>query len=258
MGDSRRAAHALRQLAMATPDNDPAARIAFLEEGLAFARAGGADADAEAAMLLAFLAAAAAEADEPERAKLLLEEGNALGRRSRDAFGWVQPLYQLGWLAIAEHRFADAEAHFQHVVTLSEGIGYEAAAGFGHLGLGHVALRRGRIDLARTHHRDGLLALRGSGGAYLASALVYLASLEAAAGLPDRAQRLLGASEAWHAARGGAQRVWLPVTHGPLKRGLVPIPPLPTDPMLVHAREEGRSMPLDDAVAWALEPATCS
>ena len=232
VGDNRRAAHALRQLAMATPDNDPAARIAFLEEGLGFARAGGADADAEAAMLLAFLAAAAAEADEPERAKVLLEEGNALGRRSRDAFGWVQPLYQLGWLAFAEHRFADAEAHFQHLVTLAEGIGYEAAAGFGHIGLGHVALRRGRIDLARTHHRDGLLALRGSGGAYLASALVYLASLEAAAGLPDRAQRLLGASEAWHAARGGAQRVWLPVTHGPLKRGLVPIPPLPTDPML--------------------------
>jgi tetratricopeptide (TPR) repeat protein len=181
------------------------------------------------------------------------EEGAALGRRSGDAFGWVQPLYQLGWLAVAEGRLADAEAHFQHTLNLAEGIGYGAAAGFALLALGHVALRRGRLDRSRAHHRDGLIALRESGGAYLASALVYLAALEAAAGLPDRAQRLLGASEAWHATRGGAQRVWLPVTHGPLKRGLVAVPPSPTDPALVQARNEGRAMPLNKAVAWALE-----
>ncbi len=166
----------------------------------------------------------------------------------------MQPLYQLGWLAVAEGRLADAEAHFQLMLNLAEGIGYGAAAGFALLALGHVALRRGRLDQSRDHHREGLMALREAGGAYLASALVYLAALEAAGGLPDRAQRLLGASEAWHATRGGAQRVWLPVTHGPLKRGLVPIPPLPTDPALARARDEGRAMPLDEAVAWALQP----
>jgi len=252
VGDDQRAAHAFRQLALATPDNDPAARVALLEQGLAFARAAGAD--SEAGMLLAFLATAAAEAGELQRAGVLLEEGAALGRRSGDAFGWVQPLYQLGWLAVVEGRLVDAEAHFQHALQLAEGIGYAAALGFALIGLGQVALRRGRLDESRAHHREGLIALRESGGAYLASALVYLAALEEAAGSHDRAQRLLGASEAWHAARGGAQRTWLPVTHSPLKRGLVPVPPVPTDATLARARDEGRAMPLDQAVAWALQP----
>src|SRR5207302_715599 len=66
--------------------------------------------------------------------------------------------------------------------------------------------------------------------------------------------RLLGACEAWHATRGGAQRVWLAVTHGPLKRGLVEVPPVPVDPVLLQARERGRAMSLEDAVAWAVQP----
>ena len=45
-------------------------------------------------------------------------------------FGWVQPLYQLGWLAVVDGRLVDAEAHFQHALQLAEGIGYAAAIGF--------------------------------------------------------------------------------------------------------------------------------
>src|SRR5205823_1380576 len=67
VGDTGRAAHALRQLAMATSDADSAGRVALLEEGLALARAAGVD--AEAAMLLAFLASAAAEAGDVKRVR---------------------------------------------------------------------------------------------------------------------------------------------------------------------------------------------
>jgi tetratricopeptide (TPR) repeat protein len=166
----------------------------------------------------------------------------------------VQPLAQLGWLAIAEGRLADAETHLRKALDLAEGIGYVAAAACSLVGLGQVALRRGDLDLARALHCQALLAQREAGGAYLASGLVYLASVEAAAGQHDRAQRLMGASEAWHAARGGFRQVWLPWTHGPLRRGLVAVPPLPTASELAQARAEGRTLPLDEAVAWALRP----
>jgi hypothetical protein len=65
-----------------------------------------------------------------------------------------------------------------------------------------------------------------------ANTLAYLAAVEAADGLHERAQRLLGASEAWHAARGPAGRRWWPNLRGPLLRGLVPVPPAPVDPLL--------------------------
>jgi len=130
-----------------------------------------------------------------------------------------------------------------------------AAAAFSLVGLGQVALRRGDLDQARALHCQSLLTQREAGGAYLASGLAYLASVEEAAGQHDRAQRLMGASEAWHAARGGAQEVWLPWTQGPLRRGLVPVPPVPTDSALAQARTAGRAMLLDEAVAWALRRA---
>ena len=250
VGDTGRAAHALRQLAMSSSEADATGRVALLEEGLTLARLAGAD--GEAAMLLAYLAAAAAEAGDLERVRVLLEEGELLARRSGDAWGWVQPLAQLGWLAIGESRLAEAEAHFRKALDLAEGIGYVAAAALSLVGLGQVALRRGKLELARELHCQGLLAQREAGGAYLASGLAYLASVEAAAEQHDRAQRLMGASEAWHAVRGGALEVWLPWTHGPLRRGLVPLPGVPTDPLLVQARAEGRAMTLDEAVASAL------
>jgi tetratricopeptide (TPR) repeat protein len=245
-----RAAHALRQLAMATSDADAARRIALLDEALALARSVGAD--GEAAGLLANLAAAAAEAGDPDRVRVLLEEGDLLGRRSADAWFWVQPLAQLGWLAIEEGRLADADIHFRMALDLAEGIGYVAPAAFSLVGLGQLTLRRSDLEQASALHCEALHMQRDAGGAYLASGLVYLASVEAAAGRHDIAQRLMGASEAWHAARGGAFEVWLPWTHGPLRRGLVSPPPTPTDPELAHARAEGRLMLLDEAVTWAL------
>jgi hypothetical protein len=188
-----------------------------------------------------------------KRVRNLLDEGERLGRRSGDAWSWVQPLAQLGWLAIADGRLTDAELHFKQALDLADGIGYVAAAAMALVGLGQVALRRPDLGLARDLHCKAILAQRDAGGAYLASGLVYLASVEAAAGEPERAQRLMGASEAWHAARGGAFEVWLPWTHGPLRRGLVRVPPAPTEALLVQAWVEGREMSLDEAVSYALQ-----
>ena len=162
---------------------------------------------------------------------------------------------QLGWLAIAEDRLDDAESHFRALVDLGAGLGgFHTAPAL--LGLGQVSLRRGDVGHARDVYRRLLVELRESepGGSRVAETLVYLASVEAGSGLHGRAQRLLGANEAWHAARGGAGRIWSPNIRSPLKRGLVPIPPTPTNTALVQARAEGRAMSLDEAVTYALKP----
>jgi hypothetical protein len=88
----------------------------------------------------------------------------------------------------------------------------------------------------------------------MADVLLDTACVEWVAGRHARAQRLLGANEAWYDAHGGVGRVWRPTTRNPLKRGLVPVPPVPSDPLLLQARAEGRAMSLDEAVTFALEP----
>jgi hypothetical protein len=160
---------------------------------------------------------------------------------------------QLGWLAIAQGHLDDAESHFKTLLDMGAGLGnphYTPAV----LGLGVVCLRRGDTQQARVLYRR-LLSVQfeaspDSGG--VANTLAYLAAVEAADGLHERAQRLLGANEAWYAARGPYGRRWWPNVRGPLLRGLVPVPPAPVDPLLIQAREDGRLMSLEEVVAYAL------
>jgi hypothetical protein len=160
-------------------------------------------------------------------------------------------------LAIAEDQLDDAESHFKTLLDLGARLGnprYSPAV----LGLGVVRLRRGDTQQARVLYRR-LLSDHwetSPDSALAANTLAYLAAVEDADGLHERAHRLLGASEGWHAVRGPAGRRWWPNLRGPLLRGLVPVPPVPVDPHLVQAREEGWLMSLDAAVAYALESVT--
>jgi hypothetical protein len=157
-------------------------------------------------------------------------------------------------LAIAENQLDDAESHFKTLLDLGARLGnprHSPAV----LGLGVACLRRGDTQQARVLYRR-LLADHwevSPDSALAANTLAYLAAVEAADGRHERAHRLVGASEAWHAARDPAARRWWPNLRGPLLRGLVPVPPAPVDPHLVQAREEGRLMSLEAAVAYALE-----
>ena len=252
IGTADRAAWALHALIIATDEYDAPNRQRLVKEGLALARAA-CDKHVEA-LLLAKLGAVAAEAGDLERARVLLEESEGLARSIGDAWPRITSSAQLGWLDFAQDRLDDSELHFRTLLDLGEGLGgFHTAPGL--LGLGQVSLRRGEVDRSRTVYHHLLIDLRDSEphGSRVAEALVFLASVEAAAGLSGRAQRLLGANEAWHAARGGAGRIWSPNIRGPLRRGLVPIPSKPTDAALVRARAEGRSMSLDEAVVYAIE-----
>jgi tetratricopeptide (TPR) repeat protein len=239
-------------LALATHDDETAARAAMLEEGLAAARA--ADDVGLVARYLILLAAAAAETGDLRRARALLDEANsAEGRAARQRNGTGTASVQLGWLAIAEDQLDEAESHFKAVLDRSARLGqpHNSPAV---LGLGVVCLRRGDTQQARALYRRLLLHHweTAPDSALAANMLAYLAAVEAGDGRHARAHRLLGASEGWHAVRGPAGRRWWPNLRGPLLRGLVPVPPAPVDPLLIQAREEGRLMSLEGAVAYAL------
>jgi hypothetical protein len=250
-GDLRRQAEALRQVALVSGDADASRRVALLEEGVALARAAGAP--GQTAVQLAFLAAAAAEAADTERAQELLDESYRLARAAGDAWSLVQPTAQLGWMALADGRLVEAESHFKFVRDLTAGWGGNAPIWC--IGLGQVSLRRGELEQALALHRQALFELHkcGASGVHLADALMCLASVEAAADRPERAQRLVGARNAWYALHDGVGRIWLPTSRAPLKRGLVHVPDVADDVDLAQARAEGCRMSLDEAVAYALD-----
>jgi non-specific serine/threonine protein kinase len=251
--DPHRAARALRVLAWALDQDYTTERVTLLEEALSLARAvGGAG---HVSVHLAWLAIAVADAGDLERSRALAEESDRLGRASGDTWRRVVPTIQLGWLAMAEGYLDDAELRFQTAVDL--GSGWDGLYGsLGLFGLGQVCLRRGELEHARALTRRALLDFRETspGNIYLVGGLAYAASVESYAGLQERAQRLMGANEAWHDTRGGARGTWQPLLWNVLARNLVQLPPMPSDPMLARARAEGRSMTLDQAVMCALEP----
>jgi len=146
------------------------------------------------------------------------------------------PTIQLGWLAVAEGRLDEAELRFRLAVDLGTGSGgfYSALGAFG---LGQVSLQRGETEHAPKLYRRALLDLRETspGTVYLVEGLACAASVDACAGLHERAQRLLGACEAWHVARGRAGRTWLLASR--VTRSLVRLPPIPSDPVLARKVE---------------------
>jgi non-specific serine/threonine protein kinase len=254
LGDSRRTARALRALAWAMDEDQTAERVTLLEEALVQARAVGGM--GHVSVHLSWLAGAVADAGDLERARALAEESDWLGRASGDTWRRLVPTIHLGWLAMADGSLDEAAFRFQTAVDLGTGWGgYYGALGL--FGLGQVSLRRGEPEHARVLTRSALLDLRevSPGSTFLVEGLPYAASIDSYVGLHERAQRLMGAYEAWHDTRGGAGRSWEPTLRSLLTRRLMSLPPVSSDGVLVRARFEGRAMTLDQAVTCALESA---
>jgi predicted ATPase len=148
LGDASVQSEALLALALATHDDETAARPALLEEGLAAARA--ADDPVLVARYLGLLAAA--ETGDVPRARVLPDEASALGRAARTANSLGTTSAQLGWLALAEDRLDDAESHFQALPDLEAGHA-KGPSTPAVLGLGQVSLRRGDAQHARAEYR---------------------------------------------------------------------------------------------------------
>ena len=177
---------------------------------------------------LADLSEIALDQNDFARAQMYAEQSAAAGGGPRVALCLAELALRTGDLRSAEAHGLDglagfAEGAFNHACRLEI--------------LGETARRAGADPLAHGRFSASLrsfAALRDGGG--VADCLDGLGRLSAAAGDPERAGRLLGAAERLREVRG--------------RRPIRVDAPLPDVP--ASAREGGRAMPFDEAVAYAL------
>jgi len=182
------------------------------------------------------------------RATALLEESSALGGDRPNAAS----LHALGCVA-AEHGDDDrATALLQDSMDL-----FRQAEDIGGMVtsldlLARVAVRRGDYDRACCLHREALIRLQSVDHRRATiRCLEGLACVLAATGKAEQAARLLGAADRWREVEGMESCEVRPCSHDvALARGLV------APGTWESARQAGRTMTLEQAVAYALSEAT--
>jgi non-specific serine/threonine protein kinase len=204
-----------------------------------------------------------------EVARIAFAEDLALKRLLGDPIGTALALGNLGHVVYAQGDYAGATAYHEQSVSLLRAVSYyeEQLAGvFRHLGYallaqGEYTAARGYLVESLTTARDhgsgrgsfvegyGTAMRRMTGQEQIVAALEALASLDAAAGEPQRAVRLAGAAVAWR------ERAGLPLTaeeQATLRRLLAPARQALGAEAQAAAWAGGRAMPLEQAVAEAL------
>ena len=179
-----------------------------------------------------------------------------MARRAGDASTLAPALANLGRLGLARGDLAMAREAFEEALVVSRACGHVDQVVFGLALLGDAARLSGEPDAARARYRE---ALRASHvlcpGEPAVQALTRLAGLEAVAGSTERAARLFAASGAWRARAGRPvadhRDPWrYASTHG---SDLAAVRAHLGEPAVAAAWAEGEAMPLEEAIADALE-----
>ena len=225
---------------------------ARLGESLAIARERG-DRWAVAWALHALGRVAYFEGD-PAAAAALGGESLAVGEAVGDGWLVAWALHLLGIAAHLEADYPTARAYYERSLALRRGLGYQEGVGLLLNLLGIVAWREG--DFARAHalQREALATLQGLLGSWAVGVvLANFAALAAVQGQPARAVRLASAAaalrEAW-------QTPLIPLTEAVLAEALERAGRALDAAAYAAAWAEGRGMPLEQAIADALEAAT--
>jgi non-specific serine/threonine protein kinase len=265
---------------------------ALLQEGLAIARALTDSWLLSFGLLTLAATADLAREEELAQAWVAAEEARLLYQQKEDLRGIGQAHRLLGWLALHDHDYTSARAEFTQARSALEAFGEPAGVAWvlSYLGdiaydqatlaeakalyeesvalyrtldfdrehlaralcrLGDLALDEGDWLLARTRYAESLRAAR-EGGALprIAAALEALGSLAVAHQQLQRAVTLLSAASAWRGHNGQplpeSKRAALTEMLASATEGLSP-------ETQAAAWAEGRALPLDEAVALALE-----
>lgn len=231
--------------------DDLVAADQFLREGLALHRAAGDVAGT--AISLRNLGIVTMYRGELAEAQGFLEESVALMRELGDASLTHTPLLHLGWAAYFQGHYERAQSLWDEGVALAEAYGDVFTQGNILTGLGQLALRRGDLTAARAHLEGDLrlrLETRDAGGT--CEAIEVLACVAAAEGKPERAMRLAGAAAALRTASARtipqARVIEREARLEPARRAL-------SVETAAAAWAEGATMSLEQAIAYALEPA---
>lgn len=196
----RGVANALHSLGLVAMCQGDASAKAMLEEGLSLVRADGDPRSIKDFMLgLALVKFYLAD----EGVRELLEEALEISRRIKDQRGIAFALNNLGWVESTEKNYDAAREFHESSLPLLREMGDKWSTARALLGLTRVAWHQGDITAARAYSIETLMILRDLGSVWeLVYALEHFAWLALHDRKPQRAARLLGATDALREATG--------------------------------------------------------
>jgi len=252
IGDKRWLAYTLQSLPMVM--DHPMAGESTAESLRLFAEVGDAW-GAALAMASLDLFTLITDGDPMGRGRARLEEALARWRALGDDWGTAQVLNMLGDLARSQGDDASAQARYEEALTLLRGRGLPGTVPSLLHNLGYLASRQGDTRRASRLFRESLTLFRDQGDQRgIADCLAGLAGALGAMKQPERAVRLLGASDALRAMIGAT--VW-PANAADHERNLRLVRGQLGEAAFALEWAAGRALPLERAIAEALaEPAS--
>jgi predicted ATPase/DNA-binding SARP family transcriptional activator len=182
----------------------------------------------------------------------LMEESLAISREHGYQCETADALSILGAVLRREGDYERAEAIYEESLALYGGRGSRSwLVGRELRNLGHAASFRGEYPKAAALFREGLQILQETGQKNeIPGCIAGIAGVRAALGQPERGARLLGAAQALIEGAGAA---WAPEEQAECDRYLAAARRQLPERAFAAAWAGGRTMSLDDAVAFALE-----
>ncbi len=186
-----------------------------------------------------------------ERAKALHEESLAIRRALGDQGGIASSLGNLGNIAWAQGDYERAKVLYEECLALFRELGNQWGVANVLNNLGVVVRAQGDYGRARVLLEESLMLFRELGSQWgIANALEELAKLAGVKGQRERAVRLLGAAESLREAIGAP--MYLP-ERSEYEQIVTELRFALGDEAFAVAWEEGRTMTLEQAIAYALE-----
>jgi predicted ATPase/DNA-binding XRE family transcriptional regulator len=184
-------------------------------------------------------------------ARELMEEDLAVSREAGDIFQESSALFSLGAVAMSLGELDRAEELLNHSLAIRLAHGLNWGTGFPRFELGNVMLLRGELDRADALYRQALVTWQVSDDrSAMALAVNGLSWIASAHDNGDRAARLSGLAAAMREASG---TVVLPPHRGSDAHSVAHAREILGDTLYDHFWAEGKAMPLEQAIAYAME-----
>ena len=253
LGDKRSIVLSIHNLgAVAREQGDYAAARSLLEESLAVGRDLGDKRNI--ALSLNSLGSVAREHADYAAARALFEESLAIKRELGDKRSMAITLNNLANVACEQGDYALARALHEESLAIKRELGDRVGIAISLHNLGNVAAAEGNHAQARSLHGESLMIGRELGDRLgIASCLEGLVEVAGAYQDPERAARLFGAAEALREAIGAPLT---PVARADHARNVAATRARLGDEVFAAAWAEGRAMPLEEAIEYALKEGT--
>jgi predicted ATPase len=188
-----------------------------------------------------------------DRAESYLMDALAQWRNLEPALGLAGTLHSLGFLTALQGNYTEAESWFTEELVVAQAKGWPTQIASALEALGRCAREQGDLPRAVPLFAEALTLVRdGSDRATIANCLRSLGAVAAVTGKAEQGTRLFGASDAIRERKGWvepvAELVRLEQAYAPARAQL-------SAEEFAAAWAVGRGMPLDQAIAEALEVA---